>query len=129
MGAKIKAPKGYRLLKKGETIPTDYMWWDRHAKSWARGFSLDTGRKEGFAWAGGRPYPHAVHIVPKVPKPKAPKLHTWEPRTLEIGPKVTKEGIRIQAEVLLDLCNNLGAENAKLKNQNAALRRKAKEAK
>ncbi len=62
----------------------------------------------------------------KAPKPKAPKPHTWEPRTMEIGPKVTKQVLVDLVQESVNEINQLGTENAKLKNQIAALRRKQK---
>lgn len=125
MGTKIKAPKGYRPLAKGARIPDTYVWWDRSKNSWEQGHGLDSGRKEGFVpRRGTSSYPHAVPITHGAPKP-----HTWEPRTLEIGPKVTKEVLKALVLESVDEINQLGTENAKLKNQIAALRRKQKEAK
>lgn len=41
----------------------------------------------------------------------------WEPRTLEIGPKVPKTTLHALVLECLDEINQLGTENAKLKNQ------------
>ena len=62
--------------------------------------------------------------------PKVPKRHTWTPYTLGAEePKNTKRMILIRTNALLEVVNQLGEENAKLKNQIAALRCKQKAAK
>lgn len=52
----------------------------------------------------------------KAPKAKSTK-HVWEPRTLEIKDSVPKTTLRALIMESVDEINQLGAENAKLKNQ------------
>ena len=53
----------------------------------------------------------------KHPKAKVPKEHVWEPRTLEIKDSVPKTTLRALILESVDEINQLGTENAKLKNQ------------
>ena len=67
-----------------------------------------------------------TNAKPTPKKATAPKLHAWEPRTLEIGPKATKQILVDLVRESVDEINQLGTENATLRNQIAALRRKQK---
>lgn len=61
----------------------------------------------------------------KHPKAKGPKRHVWEPRALEIKDSAPKTTLRALIIESVDEINQLGAENAKLKNQIASLKSKA----
>lgn len=91
--------------------------------------SLDSGGTEcyvhgiGTVWTSAPSYesPTKSHK-----KPKAPKPHTWSKKFLSVHPKSTKAKL---VELLMESVNEinqLGTENAALKNQLAALRRKTK---
>lgn len=59
----------------------------------------------------------------KAPKAKAAK-HIWEPRTMEIKDSVPKTTLRALILESVDEINQLGTENAKLKNQIVSLKKK-----
>jgi hypothetical protein len=61
----------------------------------------------------------------KRPKAKGPKKHVWEPRTLEIRDSVPKTTLRALILESVDEINQLGTENARLKNQITLLKQKA----
>ena len=112
--AKINPGKGYRLLKIGEIRPEGYetLWDDQWEPGHYAGNVVDKGM-----------CPMRVKASLKVPK--APKLHTWDPYELGIDSKDTKSMMLIRAQALMDAANQLGTENAKLKNTIATLRKKA----
>lgn len=60
----------------------------------------------------------------KVPAPPALKKHVWATRTLEITDRVPKTTLRALILEGLGEINELGTENAKLKNQIASLKKK-----
>lgn len=115
-----KPPNGYRILPRGDTlIPKGK---GPHVIVW-----IGSSWRDSDGSLGGRPtriladsFFCAVPIVPRTPKP-----HVWEPRTLEIGPKATREVLKALVLESVDEINQLGKENAKLKNQITKLKQEA----
>jgi hypothetical protein len=68
--------------------------------------------------------PPAKVVRTKVHKVKDTKKHVWTTRTLEIKDSVHKTTLRALILESVDEINQLGTENAKLKNQIAGLKKK-----
>lgn len=64
--------------------------------------------------------------IARIDRTKAPKAtkHVWEPRTMEIKDSVPKTTLRALILESVDEINQLGTENAKLKNQIVSLKKK-----
>lgn len=117
--------KGYRLLTYGEAFAPGDQWFS--GGRW-RTLSLHMvgDMCDGLTGYARRRDPTQPIPAPKKPKkPKASKLHTWDPYELGIGPKDTKNLMLIRALTFMYAANQLGTENAKLKNTIATLRKKA----
>lgn len=89
--------------------------------------ALDSGGTECYVHGTGTIWMSAPSYKPptKAHK-KPPKPHTWSKKLLSVHPKSTKAKL---VELLMESVNEinqLGTENAALKNQLAALRRKTK---
>jgi len=130
-GTKDKLPRGYVPAVPGDRIPaTDLIWYDHCDNTWNQAHphpgtafidiisAADVG-----AWAKRRNKSKGAWAKRRN-KSKRPKLHTWSPYELGIGPKDTKNLMLIRAQALMDAANQLGTENAKLKNTIATLRKK-----
>lgn len=124
---------GWRLLRSGEYTPMSGPCRIWYQGSWAwidcpedlRGDPYDAPNDSSFA----RGYFAAVPIdtAPKNPKAKkAPKSHTWTQWNVVADTSVTKIRMAELLHQAVDKINAIGTENAKLKNQLAALRRKTK---
>ena len=63
----------------------------------------------------------------KHPKVRAPKKHVWEPKTVfaKFPPRTTRSDVEQMLRDAVDEINQLGTENAKLKNQITLLKQKA----
>ena len=122
---RLQVPSGYRLLSGTARIPTGksylILWQDEHSGWQVPGGSLAGGSAEDFyGWI-------AVPKVAKIDRAKHPKASTkvkatWTPRTLEIRGDVPRTVLRALVLESIDEINELGAENAKLKNQIAKLK-------
>lgn len=129
-------PEGYRLAREGEILPEGkgaFKLQHLRADNWIDSDGSMGGHRYRWAfhrraWRGiAVPIKSAKSAAPK--KHRAPKPHTWTPYTLDVELKDTTFRILCRATDIMDAANQLGTENAKLKNQLAALRRKIKETK
>ena len=68
--------------------------------------------------------PPAKVVHTKKPKAKSVKKHVWEPKYLSINPKSTRANLHGLLRDVVHQINDLGTENAKLKNQIASLKKK-----
>ena len=107
MGREIKAPKGYRIAAKGEKIVPGAIFRDSSGKRWHYNLVSADGRVvdgPGAVLSGGMAYAFPDTAKPAKPAPKA----KWAKIPLDTN--IAKSG-------LIDIANQLGAENARLKNQ------------
>ena len=107
MGRKIKVPKGYRLAAKGEKIVPGAIFRDSSGKQWHYNLVSADGRVvdgPDAALSGGMAYAFPDTAKPAKPAPKA----KWAPIPLDTKQAKPK---------IIEIANQLGAENAKLKNQ------------
>ena len=125
------------MTKKKQTpVPEGYKLLERNTRLKSGDLYLDTVDDPGGAWeptsAAGSTQWHPDFIycrkISKASKPKPPKLHTWEPVDFRamLPKRPTLALYESTLEQATEIANQLGTENAKLKNQIAELRRKQK---
>lgn len=126
---RMQVPDGYRVLSPEEKIPAgkDYkILWDEESSGWCVSDGTLAGgtAEDFFGWIAV-----PVHLS-KIDRTKAPKAkaakHVWTPKTVfeKFPPRTTRSDVEQMLRDAVNEINDLGTENAKLKNQIASLKKK-----